>query len=210
LEWLAECVGDVQTVVTMLLLLAWEDDRDGEWRPLTAGRTRAPASPPGASGPAARGQQEPPPPSAGPAPRRAAGRRSRELCYGYLEMLQRRQLFSRAMRVAHLSGFEQIQLLNQDRTYIHTGRPKSAGAPHPDGPEPEPQGVPAAALGRMCSICRLPVRGIYSWCQGCGHGGHAACISDWFCTWSLCPAGCNHLCQWQTSGAVNIAAPGMR
>ena len=52
-------------------------------------------------------------------------------------------------------------------------------------------------LGRptSCAICRLPVRGTYVWCQGCGHGGHFDHMSQWFSTQSLCPTGCMHNCQ---------------
>ena len=52
-------------------------------------------------------------------------------------------------------------------------------------------------LGRptSCAICRLPVRGTYVWCQGCGHGGHFDHMSQWFSTQSLCPTGCMHKCQ---------------
>lgn len=45
-----------------------------------------------------------------------------------------------------------------------------------------------------CSVCETSVKGLYSWCQGCGHGGHAGHINAWFKTNSLCPTGCGHNC----------------
>ncbi|KAJ1919404.1 SEA (Seh1-associated) complex subunit [Mycoemilia scoparia] len=50
---------------------------------------------------------------------------------------------------------------------------------------------------QTCSICLLPVKGRYIWCQGCGHGGHAQHINEWFSEHrnEVCPAGCGHQCQ---------------
>jgi hypothetical protein len=39
------------------------------------------------------------------------------------------------------------------------------------------------------------VKGLFAWCQGCGHGGHLAHMRDWFAKHSTCPAGCGHACQ---------------
>ncbi|KAJ2232295.1 SEA (Seh1-associated) complex subunit [Coemansia sp. RSA 1722] len=48
-----------------------------------------------------------------------------------------------------------------------------------------------------CAICEQPTRGRFVWCQGCGHGGHAEHINDWFAArkQQMCPAGCGHMCQ---------------
>ena len=46
----------------------------------------------------------------------------------------------------------------------------------------------------VCSVCELLVRGLYVWCQGCGHGGHAEHMADWFSTSRVCPTGCMHRC----------------
>jgi hypothetical protein len=45
-----------------------------------------------------------------------------------------------------------------------------------------------------CSVCEGPVRGLYTWCQGCGHGGHLGHMKEWFATSTLCPTGCMHVC----------------
>lgn len=48
-----------------------------------------------------------------------------------------------------------------------------------------------------CSICLLPVKGTYAWCQGCGHGGHSDHLREWFASNQACPTGCGHLCHFE-------------
>lgn len=38
------------------------------------------------------------------------------------------------------------------------------------------------------------VKGLYAWCQKCGHGGHLHHIQEWYRKNSFCPAGCGHEC----------------
>uniref|UniRef100_A0A8R1XZU4 WD_REPEATS_REGION domain-containing protein n=1 Tax=Onchocerca volvulus TaxID=6282 RepID=A0A8R1XZU4_ONCVO len=45
-----------------------------------------------------------------------------------------------------------------------------------------------------CSLCSLPVHGIWSWCRGCAHGGHPHHYAEWFATNKKCPTGCGHSC----------------
>ncbi|ELR18207.1 WD domain, Gbeta repeat-containing protein [Acanthamoeba castellanii str. Neff] len=44
--------------------------------------------------------------------------------------------------------------------------------------------------------CHQIVKGIYVWCQGCGHGGHIQHMYEWFekKKQAVCPAACAHLC----------------
>jgi len=63
-------------------------------------------------------------------------------------------------------------------------------APHACGDCRAPAGT--------CAVCLQPARGMYAWCQGCGHGGHLEHMLEWFATGSsLCPAGCMHVCDLQ-------------
>ena len=39
-----------------------------------------------------------------------------------------------------------------------------------------------------------PVKGLYSMCEVCGHGGHMSHLKEWFNSNSLCPSGCGHNC----------------
>ena len=47
-----------------------------------------------------------------------------------------------------------------------------------------------------CSVCLLPVRGLASCCQRCGHGGHFKHLRKWFHRDNICPvASCNCDCS---------------
>ena len=46
-----------------------------------------------------------------------------------------------------------------------------------------------------CAVCGMEVKGLYTWCQGCGHGGHIKHIQDWFVANEKCPVGCGHTCK---------------
>uniref|UniRef100_A0A1X7SF66 WDR59/RTC1-like RING zinc finger domain-containing protein n=1 Tax=Amphimedon queenslandica TaxID=400682 RepID=A0A1X7SF66_AMPQE len=46
-----------------------------------------------------------------------------------------------------------------------------------------------------CNPCsHAPVKGLYSMCEVCGHGGHMSHLKEWFSTNSWCPSGCGHNC----------------
>mmetsp|Transcript_11191 Transcript_11191/g.21323 ORF Transcript_11191/g.21323 Transcript_11191/m.21323 type:complete len:97 (+) Transcript_11191:1229-1519(+) len=53
----------------------------------------------------------------------------------------------------------------------------------------------------MCFLCHQPVKGVFVWCPGCGHGGHLEHALSWFGGLSgkavreLCPTGCGHRCN---------------
>ncbi|KAJ2804674.1 hypothetical protein H4R20_002414, partial [Coemansia guatemalensis] len=51
-------------------------------------------------------------------------------------------------------------------------------------------------MANSCVICEMPVKGRFIWCKGCGHGGHAEHMKEWFdgMLQELCPAGCGHCC----------------
>ena len=49
----------------------------------------------------------------------------------------------------------------------------------------------------LCGICRGIVKGLFSWCQGCAHGGHLKCLRTWYARNTLCPIGCGHHCEYQ-------------
>jgi len=65
-----------------------------------------------------------------------------------------------------------------------------------------------------CRNSNRSVKGLYAWCQGCGHGGHLAHLRDWFSRNTQCPAGCGHKCDFgsgqvhsATSDSASIRAP---
>lgn len=136
--------------------------------------------------------------------------------HAYIELLQRHKLDILSIRVAHLSQCSAIQKLNQEQVHFKAvskclackaelppaprSSAKEAGS-HCNNPKCVGgfgNGVGHSRLGFVnarCGVCRLPVRGPWVWCQGCGHGGHLACYEKWFAHQRLCPTGCNHLCN---------------
>ena len=49
-----------------------------------------------------------------------------------------------------------------------------------------------------CSICTNSVRGLFTVCMTCSHGGHLKCIVSWFENHSQCPTGCGCKCTFNT------------
>ena len=45
-----------------------------------------------------------------------------------------------------------------------------------------------------CSICDNAVRGLFTVCEKCGHGGHVNHMTSWFSSHSMCPTGCGCSC----------------
>jgi hypothetical protein len=132
--------------------------------------------------------------------RRPQQSRALTWCHAYIELLQRHKLDTVAILVSHLSQCIPIQKLNQDRVHFKavskclsckTEMPTAPGSAakeagsHCNSPAciGENEGGAHFRLGFVnarCSICRLPVRGPWVWCQGCGHGGHLDCYEGWF------------------------------
>lgn len=59
----------------------------------------------------------------------------------------------------------------------------------------------------LCFICQLPVKDIFVWCCGCGHGGHLRHCFDWFADNTVCPSGCGHKCNLARHGASTSSFP---
>jgi len=45
-----------------------------------------------------------------------------------------------------------------------------------------------------CSLCDIAVRGLFTVCASCGHGGHTSHLTEWFSKHSVCPTGCGCEC----------------
>ena len=45
-----------------------------------------------------------------------------------------------------------------------------------------------------CSLCEIAVRGLFTVCASCGHGGHTSHLTEWFGKHSVCPTGCGCEC----------------
>lgn len=112
----------------------------------------------------------------------------------YIEMLHKHQLWNEAAEVINYSWIANIGAINEQSTAVHTNcgvcqKPMSSreGGYHC-------QKCKSSETSK-CSVCENVVRGIYSWCSGCSHGGHIHHIRDWFSTNSKCPT-CGHLCEY--------------
>ena len=116
-----------------------------------------------------------------------------EWFFAYLDLLNRFQLWTIANRIIKLSNIPSISMLNQNSTNINTlcGGCKK--------PMPSASGWYCKNCQKNaapCSVCHLPVKGLYVWCQGCGHGGHLIHMNEWIEKNRQCPAGCGHRCEY--------------
>ncbi|KAI9596986.1 WD40-repeat-containing domain protein [Syncephalis fuscata] len=115
----------------------------------------------------------------------------------YIELLHRFKLWSTASAVMNNCRLEEISSINQEATVIHTTcnncfRPLN-----------NPHGANWACDRcrrpvNPCSLCHQTVKGLYAWCQGCGHGGHLKHMYTWFQENLECPTGCGHVCTIET------------
>ncbi|CAG0879574.1 unnamed protein product [Darwinula stevensoni] len=112
-------------------------------------------------------------------------------CEGYLEILSRLRLFNVATQVIELCTLPSIHSLNHQSTVYHTKCPQCDHLLVRSGWACDR----CRQLTNTCSVCHQVVRGLYVWCQGCGHGGHMTHLKDWFSQNTTCPTGCQHLCS---------------
>ncbi|XP_047136789.1 GATOR2 complex protein WDR24 isoform X1 [Hydra vulgaris] len=113
--------------------------------------------------------------------------------YGYIEILSRLHLFNIATEVINHAPAP-VNTLNQNSTVVHM----QCGICY--------KVLSSTSHGwycrnckrsaQICAICHIPVKGLYLWCQGCGHGGHLNHIKSWFSEQKFCPIGCGHKCEY--------------
>eukprot|EP00999_Lentomonas_sp_LEN2_P002664 NODE_53_length_2750_cov_104.187571_g34_i0.p1 GENE.NODE_53_length_2750_cov_104.187571_g34_i0~~NODE_53_length_2750_cov_104.187571_g34_i0.p1 ORF type:complete len:512 (+),score=66.66 NODE_53_length_2750_cov_104.187571_g34_i0:1154-2689(+) len=117
-----------------------------------------------------------------------------EWFYTYIEILQRLRLWNIATSVISLCPLVTIRSITNESTTIHTlcarcSKPMMSQA----------NGYYACTncskFQSKCSFCHQIVRGQYSWCQTCGHGGHLNHMKAWFEKNTECPSGCGHRCH---------------
>jgi hypothetical protein len=111
----------------------------------------------------------------------------------YLELLQRMRLWNLAIEVVTMCGVEAIGNINAEKTQMPTGCPQCNRGLY----EGAHRCNKCLITTSTCCLCHRVVRGIYVWCQGCGHGGHADHMDEWFRSNKnpRCPSGCGHLCD---------------
>ncbi|XP_059470417.1 GATOR complex protein WDR24 [Neocloeon triangulifer] len=111
---------------------------------------------------------------------------------GYLELLGRHKLWNTATKVIKLSWLPSIHQLNQQSTTLPTNCASCSRPLRRSGWQCDNCHHPCG----KCAVCNELVKGIYSWCQGCSHGGHLAHMQDWLAKHRSCPAGCGHACEY--------------
>lgn len=111
----------------------------------------------------------------------------------YLELLSRLRLWTIASKIIKVSKNPAINVLNQESTSINT---ICGGCNKPLTSSKRWFCDRCKTNTSLCSVCHLPVKGMYAWCQGCGHGGHLAHVQMWVKNNRECPAGCGHCCEY--------------
>ncbi|CAF2827423.1 unnamed protein product [Rotaria sp. Silwood2] len=122
----------------------------------------------------------------------------------YIELLQKMRLFVKAKQVTkHCIENEGIPLSYNttefDGSLIFTVQaPTLKRFPIMASPTTSctSKNPPCIVKEFMCSICRIPCRGLFSFCGVCSHGGHIDHIQTWFKIHDECPYGCGHRCQY--------------
>jgi Zinc-ribbon, C4HC2 type len=56
-----------------------------------------------------------------------------------------------------------------------------------------------------CVVCENAVRGLFTVCDCCGHGGHVVHIQAWFASHDQCPSGCGCSCSFASQGFQTAA-----
>lgn len=108
-------------------------------------------------------------------------------------MLHRHQLWNKATEVINMCSTWSpvISEMNEQSTTIHTscgecGRVIQKGSYCRNCKSYD---------SSRCAICNEIVRGAYTFCNICCHGGHLQHVIDWFSHNPKCPK-CNHLCEY--------------
>jgi len=112
----------------------------------------------------------------------------------YMELLHRLQLFTQGNQVLTLCPLPAVNRLNLNSTIVYTSCTKCGKVLS------KPGGAwwceRCRAPPARCSVCHAVVKGLFVWCQGCGHGGHVLHLQRWMKEQKSCPAGCGHKCQY--------------
>ncbi|KAI9148542.1 SEA (Seh1-associated) complex subunit [Blastocladiella emersonii ATCC 22665] len=115
----------------------------------------------------------------------------------YIDLLHRFRMYTVAAQVLDKCPLGDVRTRLQESTTIYTS---CNGCFKPIVNAAHPRCYWACErcqrLVNPCSVCHRIVKGQYSWCQGCGHGGHARCLAGWFAAGNReCATGCGHICH---------------
>ncbi|CAK9302039.1 unnamed protein product [Gordionus sp. m RMFG-2023] len=121
----------------------------------------------------------------------------------YIDFLRKRQMYVFANKIIKWCPLDEINAINRTSTYYGNGpcpycgkRPNYAVY---SNTSQQNKSIFVCQKCRKhvntCSICHLPVKGLYLSCIGCLHGGHLEHLSNWFHNHNFCPTGCGHMCE---------------
>ncbi|GKY92256.1 hypothetical protein MPSEU_000196700 [Mayamaea pseudoterrestris] len=133
----------------------------------------------------------------------------REWYLSYIDLLKDMCLFSHASYLIRSCNDPFIGALNQQSTTIHESCPNCGKPLQPSDTfvagcdDDNVRRVCRSCRKRvgLCFLCHEPVKGMYVWCPGCGHGGHLDHALQWFggqqdrAVRGACPTGCGHRCN---------------
>ncbi|CAG8447125.1 5637_t:CDS:10 [Scutellospora calospora] len=112
--------------------------------------------------------------------------------FSYVDLLHRFQLWCAATFVIKYCNNTTVGILNQQSTLINT---TCINCFKPINDTMCEYWLCARCKKLiLCSLCHVTVKGLYTWCQGCSHGGHHSHMQDWFSCNEECPTGCGHKC----------------
>ncbi|KAJ2368564.1 SEA (Seh1-associated) complex subunit, partial [Coemansia sp. RSA 2607] len=115
----------------------------------------------------------------------------------YIELLDLHMAFAPATDIILASPFESVKEELLSNIFINLSCSQCGSALSYVADMGFTRCVECQRKANSCVVCEQPTDGRFIWCQGCGHGGHAEHISDWFGVrkQQMCPSGCGHACQ---------------
>ncbi|RIA89227.1 WD40-repeat-containing domain protein [Glomus cerebriforme] len=114
--------------------------------------------------------------------------------FSYIELLHRFQLWCAATYIISSCRIPSVEMMNQQSTTIYTTC-NNCFRPILNSRCRYWICDKCRKMLNPCSICHNTVKGLYTWCQGCSHGGHLAHMKEWFSVNDECPTGCGHNCS---------------
>ncbi|KAJ1966415.1 SEA (Seh1-associated) complex subunit [Dispira parvispora] len=120
-------------------------------------------------------------------------RRVAHWCTEYMELLRRFKLHAVATQIGNRSAFTFLKMPTTKHSEIATSC-NFCNEPLPYSDHGYWACLACQHLTSQCALCHLPAKGQVIWCRGCGHGGHAKHLIEWYRKHSTCPTGCGHEC----------------
>ncbi|KAJ2477436.1 SEA (Seh1-associated) complex subunit [Coemansia sp. RSA 2131] len=114
----------------------------------------------------------------------------------YIDQLDQYQEYTTATEIILASPFDDVQDHITSNSAISMSCSQCGSKVEPDREEGLARCSECDSWANSCAVCGMRVRGRFVWCKGCGHGGHAEHLWEWFdgMGQEQCPSGCGHAC----------------